>query len=68
MKSLSKRYSKGRGLVKSAVFVSFVFMMVFVTMALARGEPADASGSKNAFQAFCWEDREKFFKLLDTSI
>ena len=32
---------------------------------LARGEPARA-GTPSEFKAFCWENREKFFKLLDT--
>ena len=63
MKSLNKKSVKGRGLVKTAVFICYMFTMVFISMMFARGEPARA-GTPSEFKAFCWEDREKFFKLL----
>ena len=65
MKSLNKKSVKGRGLVKTAVFICYMFTMVFISMMFARGEPARA-GTPSEFKAFCWENREKFFKLLDT--
>ncbi|MDE6617186.1 MAG: hypothetical protein K2K35_11515 [Lachnospiraceae bacterium] len=65
MKSLNKKSIKERRLVRAAAFICFTFIMVFVSMMFARGEPTKA-GTPSEFKAFCWEDREKFFKLLDT--
>ena len=65
MKSLNKKSVKGRRLVKTAIFICYMFTMVFISMMFARGEPVRA-GTPSEFKAFCWEDREKFFKLLDT--
>ena len=65
MKSLNKKSVKGRGPRKAVIFICFMFTMIFVSTMLARGEPARA-GTPSEFKAFCWENREKFFKLLDT--
>ena len=65
MKSLNKKSVKGGRLVKTAIFICYMFTMVFISMMFARGEPVRA-GTPSEFKAFCWEDREKFFKLLDT--
>ena len=65
MKSLNKKFIKGRGPRKAAIFIYFMFTMIFVSTMLARGEPTKAA-SPSEFKAFCWGDREKFFKLLDT--
>ena len=65
MKSLNKKSVKGGRLVKTAIFICYMFTMVFISMMFARGEPARA-GTPSEFKAFCWENREKFFKLLDT--
>ena len=62
MKSLNKKSVKGRRLVKTAVFICFMFTMIFVSTMLARGEPVKA-GVPSEFKAFCWGDREKFFHL-----
>ena len=63
MKSLNKKSVKGRGLVKTAVFICFMFTVILVSTMLARGEPTKAA-SPSEFKAFCWGNREKFFKLL----
>ena len=63
MKSLNKKSVKGRGLVKTAVFICFMFTMIFVSTMLARGEPTKAA-SPSEFKAFCWGSRDNFFKLL----
>ena len=66
MRSLSKKYNKERGLKKAAIFICFTFMMVFITFMFARGEPAKSANPSQAFKAFSWWTREKFFTLLDT--
>ena len=63
MKSLNKKYVRGRGLVKTAVFICFMFTMIFISTMLARGEPTKAA-SPSEFKAFCWGSRDNFFKLL----
>lgn len=63
MKSLNKKSVKGRGQRKAAIFICFMFTMIFVATMLARGEPTKAA-SPSEFKAFCWGDHEKFFKLL----
>ena len=63
MKSLNKKSVKGRGPRKAVIFICFMFTMIFISTMLARGEPARA-GTPSEFKAFCWENREKFFKLL----
>ena len=52
-------------MIKTAIFICFTFIMVVASMMFARGEPTKA-GTPSEFKAFSWEDREKFFKLLDT--
>lgn len=63
MRSLSKKSVKERRLIKPAIFICLMFIAVFVSMVLARGEPVKAVSS---FKAFSWGTREKFFTLLDT--
>lgn len=63
MKFLNKKSVKGRGLRKAAIFIYFMFTMIFISTMLARGKPKKAA-SPLEFKAFCWGSGDNFFELL----